>query len=531
MSATRLTQTLTVRREMPECVAQRRAARRAWAAALGVVTLTLEEGCSAWTTEAPPSPAPPFSFTLSVPSESSKEKLILFVHGFFGDPSLTWTNRSGPSWPDLVERDEAFRDFAVGRAGYDTPLLAQTSGVEEVATRLLRQLEDRGVFRSYKEIYFITHSMGGLVAKRILVDLNRPSQVEKLRRVKAVLYISTPAQGANIAELGSWLSLNPQLRDMRPADLNSFLQSLENQWQNLVRDRGPEHFPLSFCAYETKPTYGIHVVSRVYAATSCDQNPFPVDADHGDIVKPASTEAHIYAWARARVQEAADLARRVPREEPRAVEEPWSGQRVGDTYGESLVNLRVRFSEGGILHEQRGTGFVISEDGFALTAAYLVPEAQGIQALEIRGSVGVREREILHPLTVIRVDREAELALLRLPDRGRPWRPVRIGNSNAAAPGANLFVLGFRFPFRSDLPHLWMNQGYLIHRNAEKGRWSMSISLSTSSGGSPVLDTAGRAVAIVLGGRVDEPSPSFAVPINHASFLLSIASPSSSPAR
>lgn len=164
------------------------------------------------------------STSVRIPVKSSKDKLIVFVHGVFGNPLLTWMNRFGVSWPDMVRRDEAFQDFEVGTVGYDTPFLAQTSSLEEVATRLLRQLEDRGAFRSYREIYFITHSMGGLVTKRILVDLNRPTQVEKLRRVKAVLYISTPAQGAKLAEIGSWLSLNPQLRDMRPADLNSFLQ-------------------------------------------------------------------------------------------------------------------------------------------------------------------------------------------------------------------------------------------------------------------------------------------------------------------
>jgi len=130
--------------------------------------------------------------------------------------------------------------------------------------------------------------MGGLLVKRILVDLNRPGQIEKLRRVKAVLYISTPAQGADLAAVASWLSVNPQLTDMRPADLNSFIQSLENQWQDLMRERDAQLqlFPQSFCAYETKPTYGIVVVSRVYAATRCDENPFPVDEDHAGVVKP-----------------------------------------------------------------------------------------------------------------------------------------------------------------------------------------------------------------------------------------------------
>lgn len=252
--------------------------------------------------------ASPSELLFSLKREAT-QKLIVFVHGFSGDPTLTWTNRSGESWPELMQADDAFRDFNIETIPYQTPLLSRTSTIVEVATRLLRQLEDEGIFSQYNEIYFVAHSMGGLVVKQMLVNLNRPKQIEKLRRVKAVLYISTPAQGANIAELGSLFSVNPQLRDMKPADLNSFLQSLEDQWQDLLRDRGTEIFPQSFCAYETKPTYGTIVVSRVYAATICDQNPFPVDANHTDIVKPASRDADIYRWARARIKEATGLTK------------------------------------------------------------------------------------------------------------------------------------------------------------------------------------------------------------------------------
>ena len=245
---------------------------------------------------------------LKVRGNTESGKIIIFVHGIFGDSRSTWTNESGTSWQDMILGDQAFGETAVGTVEYDSPLLSRTSGIEEVAIRILRILEDEGIFRNYREIYFVAHSMGGLVTKRILVELNRPTQVNKLRRIKAVLYISTPAQGANAAELGAWVSLNPQLRDMRTADVNSFIQGLENQWQNLIRDRESEIFPRSYCAYETKPTLGVMIVSRVYAATSCDQTPFPVDANHIEITKPVVTVSAIYAWTRARIVEASALA-------------------------------------------------------------------------------------------------------------------------------------------------------------------------------------------------------------------------------
>jgi pimeloyl-ACP methyl ester carboxylesterase len=241
-------------------------------------------------------------------NEATAQKLILFVHGVFGDPSTAWTNRHGESWPAMMRQDPDLRDYDIGTVQYDTPLLSRTSGIEEVATRVLRQLADEGVFKKYREVYFVSHSMGGLVVKRSLNKLGRAKETEKLRRVKAVMYISTPAQGADLASLGRWLSLNPQLQDMRTADLNSYLQSLDNDWNDLLRDRGNDLFPRSYCGYETQPTFGSVIVNRVLAERGCDQNAHPIYEDHSSIVKPANTKADVYVWTKARIREASDLA-------------------------------------------------------------------------------------------------------------------------------------------------------------------------------------------------------------------------------
>lgn len=268
-----------------------------------VVALLLITGCGALTPSAPAIA----KFSVLFGSESSR-KIIIFVHGYDSGPTSAWTNRSGVSWPELIKDDAKFHDYTVATYRYDTPVFHLTSTIEEIAVRMLRQIEDENIFEKYNEVYFIGHSMGGLVTKRVLVDLHRPTQIDKLRKVKAVLFIATPAQGSNIAELASYLSANPQIANMKPADLNAFLQGLEDQWQDLMRERSVPTFPRSFCAYETKPTYGTVTVSRVYAATYCDQNPFPVDENHADIVKPASRDSAIYDWARARILETSILA-------------------------------------------------------------------------------------------------------------------------------------------------------------------------------------------------------------------------------
>jgi pimeloyl-ACP methyl ester carboxylesterase len=204
------------------------------------------------------------------------------------------------------------KGFDVYVVGYTSPLFGRASTIEEVAQRVLQQFRDRGLFTRYQQVHFITHSMGGLITKRLLVELNRPipSELHTLRRVRTVLFISTPAQGATLADMASWLSLNPQLRDMAPADLNSFLQSVDNQWHVLMQDRDAfgAIFPRAYCAYETLPTAGIVVVSRIYAATRCDPPRYPIDLDHNAIAKPQSRDDDPYPWARARILETAALS-------------------------------------------------------------------------------------------------------------------------------------------------------------------------------------------------------------------------------
>jgi pimeloyl-ACP methyl ester carboxylesterase len=243
-------------------------------------------------------------------AEGRGDRLVVFVHGIGGDAGATWRNpATNVWWPELLATDPAMAGFDVYVADYFSPLLTRASTIEEIAQRMLQQFRDRGFFTRYAQVHFVTHSMGGLVTKRMLNELHRPADQETLRRVRTVLFLSTPAQGAEIAELASWLSANPQLADMKPADLNAFLQALENDWQTLLRDRDTAGavFPRTYCAYETRPTATVMIVSRVYASTRCDATPYAIDADHGRIVKPADRDDDPYPWARARLLETAAL--------------------------------------------------------------------------------------------------------------------------------------------------------------------------------------------------------------------------------
>ncbi|MGH7526547.1 MAG: esterase/lipase family protein [Gemmatimonadales bacterium] len=207
----------------------------------------------------------------------------------------------------MLAQDAELGGLDVYLTSFASPYLAHAMTLEEVTSNLYRRLWDDKVFTRYTEIYFVAHSMGGLIAEGILQNLNTPGNAPILRRVHAVITLSTPGNGASTAELGDFISANPQLEDMQPATLNSWIQQLQNDMQDLrsERDSMDVWFPRFFAAYETRPTQGIPIVSRVYAVgLPLDSRLVPVNTDHIGIAKPDDPRADIYKWVKARILQA-----------------------------------------------------------------------------------------------------------------------------------------------------------------------------------------------------------------------------------
>lgn len=205
--------------------------------------------------------------TLNVYRHNDNNKdLVVFIHGIFGSSQNSWKHSSGSYWPELLSKDHDFDRYNIYLIDY-----SQYSTIEELSSRIGQLLVDSKLYE-HEKISFVCHSMGGLIAKRMLINWGNShseKMVKAYDKIRSVTYLSTPAQGAKIAEYANWLSLSPQLKDMLPAEFNSFLQSLENDWIRLLmkRDSNKKHFPKAFVAYETRKTRGIKIVPRVYSQT------------------------------------------------------------------------------------------------------------------------------------------------------------------------------------------------------------------------------------------------------------------------
>ena len=213
----------------------------------------------------------------------NKDRIIVFVHGIFGDSENTWTCQPNTYWPGLLRSDEVFKDFDIYVVQYDTPLLGNRMSIDDIVNSLNERFKHDEVLSKHREVIFVAHSLGGLIVQRFLLTY-RPSQY----RVPFIYFYSTPETGAQIARLGSLFSRDPLLQQMLPGDKNLYLRNLENEW------RGAEFSIRRYCAYEKKDTDGALIVDPLSGTRSCDSPAIAINEDHQGIVKPCTTNDDSY---------------------------------------------------------------------------------------------------------------------------------------------------------------------------------------------------------------------------------------------
>ncbi|EYB95332.1 hypothetical protein Y032_0161g3372 [Ancylostoma ceylanicum] len=136
--------------------------------------------------------------------EKEPEVDIVMIHGLRGGVAYTWrqkdhsTNIVSDCWPkDWLPLDIPHPMRILG-LDYPSYLMQFTGTLESLqvrADRFKRQLEAAGVGR--RPVIFICHSLGGLLAKRLLLDLP-----ELAKQTVGVLFIATPHRGSPIASWG-----------------------------------------------------------------------------------------------------------------------------------------------------------------------------------------------------------------------------------------------------------------------------------------------------------------------------------------
>lgn len=208
-------------------------------------------------------------------------KLILFLHGWNGDPSSTWR-----LWPRIVCDDKRFEDAEVIVAHYPTFMVRRNLRLVEVARWLSEQPDVIGGPR-YQRVALIAHSLGGLIARElaILARLRGDANPADL-----LVEVATPHLGANYAALAGAIGVSQTLTEDASKG-SSFLAGLTAHWDQL------SNRPKTRC-YSSRQDWIVPTESAVF---QCDEHTLQPAWGHMELVKPEGADDPRYALAMALV--------------------------------------------------------------------------------------------------------------------------------------------------------------------------------------------------------------------------------------
>ncbi len=211
---------------------------------------------------------------------------IVFVHGLDGDPQLTWQYEDDEDtfWPKLLFNDIPM--CSVWSFGYDARssewIHGSTMPIVDRATNFAAFLRSEGIGQN--PIFFIVHSLGGLVVKQMLRSQFDKDQDDPLvQQTQAIYFFATPHGGSDVSKLVQWL------RFYRPTVLVRELESAAaplrdlNAWYRANADR----LEIQTTVFaETQKTMKVMVVDQLSSDPGIQSAEIiPVDANHIEICK------------------------------------------------------------------------------------------------------------------------------------------------------------------------------------------------------------------------------------------------------
>ncbi|NMG11742.1 hypothetical protein DP117_34795 [Brasilonema sp. UFV-L1] len=236
---------------------------------------------------------------------------IIFVHGLAGHARNTW------HWQNPGDRDyqkdnfwltwlgDDLVDVGIWTFGYSAARLRANGSAMPLfdqASNFLDDLENFSI--GERPIVFVTHSMGGLLVKKMLNVVESFLEVESKKAVfqstQGIVFLSTPHLGSDVAKwtqaFASFFTVN--VRELI-AD-NDELRRLNEWYRQKVDTLGIK----TKVYYETNPTNGVLIVNESSANPGIrNVQPIAVDADHNSIAKPKPGDSKVYLGVKRFIKE------------------------------------------------------------------------------------------------------------------------------------------------------------------------------------------------------------------------------------
>jgi hypothetical protein len=231
---------------------------------------------------------------------------IWFVHGVTGNSRKTWTHpETKRFWPDFVAKD--FPQARIITFGYDANIIGLAKGLQNAQNSSIRSygLDLASTIRNLRQnvpaladvpIYFIAHSMGGLVVEQaLLLSIGAEQSLHSVAKATSgILFMGTPHEGSRMARLPSLLrDLIPRrIRDTNKTVLNALkpdsevCKALGDQFNQQVKHGKTLNHVRLFSFYETVKMRGFKdfIVPEESSSLAADFK-LPIAGTHTSMVQ------------------------------------------------------------------------------------------------------------------------------------------------------------------------------------------------------------------------------------------------------
>jgi len=219
---------------------------------------------------------------------------LILVHGLGGDAFTTW----------MADRDQIETLWPSWLAA-DRPCLGIWT-LADRGTQVLDQMESEGL--GERPLVFVTHSLGGIVAKQVLrhaVSFGVPRWRRIAEQTRGIAFIATPHSGANLASFAEFASAvfrtNEQTKEL--ASHNARLRELHTWFRGFYTEH--QLNCRTWCERREVrpeiPLLGIQLPKGLLVVDATSAEPglpnevaVPLDEDHISICKPSSRKAQLY---------------------------------------------------------------------------------------------------------------------------------------------------------------------------------------------------------------------------------------------